>query len=138
MPILVDATPTQAGTGLDLCDLWLNVASNLADCQAFTYVSGMAPSTGVRVEVRELAGGRRRAVRRAGRGRAYTWNLTRVTRPQVHWLEDHAGVLMCIRDDRGRKWYGLYDTAGFDEPNWTKDRASISLTLVEVTHTEAV
>lgn len=135
MAIVVDDTPS-TDTDLDLCDLWLNDAANLADCQAFTWVSGTTPNIEVRAEVRALANGRLRMVSRAGRVASTTWNLTRISRPQVDWLEAHAGRLVCVRDDRGRKFYGVYLSVPVDEPNWTKARASTQLTLQQVTHSE--
>jgi hypothetical protein len=85
-----------------------------------------------------LAGGRERLVTTAGSPQSYGWKMSRVDRAQIDWLEDHVGRVLCVRDDRGRKFYGTYLSSPIDEANWSKTRGAVDLSLRSVTHTEAV
>lgn len=137
MPIVVDDTPNP-GTTLDLTGtLWLNDAADLSDLVRFEYVESLSPSVEQPGEVRMLAGGRERLVTTAGRPKSYSWSLSRVTREQIQWIEAHVGRVLCVRDDRGRKFYGTYLTAPFNESTFSHDRSTASLTLESVTHFES-
>lgn len=143
MAIIVDLTDTP-GTGLDLCAVWLNDAANLADVHAFQYVGdSLSASTMARVEVRQLAN-RRRLIRRGSVGVADLAETMQVTliqcdRDEVAWLKSKTGVLLCVRDHVGTKFYGTFveaprevATTGPD----SRDRMDVRLSLDEVTHSE--
>ena len=72
------------------------------------YTAGWSDQTVKRVEVREMAGGRLRAVTRAGSRRSLGWTMRKLTKAQVLLAEDWAGRVVMIRDRQGRKEYGVY------------------------------
>lgn len=145
MAIIVDPAAT-LGTGLDLCAVWLNDAANPADVQAFEYVGDtLSATTSARVEVRQLAN-RRRLIRRgnvgaADRAESMQVTLIRCDRQQVAWLKSKTGVLVCVRDHVGTKFYGVFIEAPREVATVGKDyrdRADVRLTLDEVSHSEVV
>lgn len=118
-----------------LNSVWLNLA---ADPTVYLWLPTMASlsiSTGQDGEVRRLANGRLRLVKRAGQARSASVDIEGATRTEVEWLEDHVGDLVCVRDDRGRKFFGVYMSVDADEIR-ANDYAGVSLALVEVTHSE--
>lgn len=145
MAIIVDLTGVP-GTGLDLCAVWLNDAADPADVYAFEYVGdSLSSTTTARVEVRQLAN-RRRLIRRGNVGAAdlaesMQVTLVRCDREQVAWLQSKTGVLLCVRDHVGTKFYGVYSEAPREVTTTGqdfRDRMDVRLSLDEVTHSEAV
>jgi hypothetical protein len=59
-------------------------------------------------------------------------------REKVAWLEGHVGELMCARDDRGRKVYGLYSKVETGEYRTEPELGDIALDFVEVSHDEGL
>lgn len=123
---------------LDLRTVWLNLASDLTDSVAFPSMASLAFAKAAQPEVRRLAGGRRRLLRRVGDVRTFSLTLPGLDRAQVAWLEGHVGDVVCVRDDRGRKVYGVYTQVEVQEYPTRPDLAGASVTLVEVHHAEAV
>jgi len=120
-----------------LATLWLNDASALSDSQSFPYMSKMAAVPQTPGEVRPYANGRYRAINRAGVQSRHNVTLPACSRMQIAWIEAKAGQLLCIRDDRGRKYYGVYYNPTIDEHPYDTN-ADVTLSLIEVTHSEAV
>ena len=123
---------------VELSAVFLNLAADPADFRAFYTVTSLQPSTEVRSNVRVLANGRMRSVKQAGKPRSYSFKVEQISREDVAWLEEHVGELMCIRDDRGRKFFGVYSSVTFDESTLWNDRADVSISFVEVSYSEAV
>lgn len=143
MPIIVDL-PVPAGTGLDLCAVWLNDAAEPFDAQAFAYIGDtLSATTTARVEVRQLAN-RRRLIRRGSvtgpvdLAESFQVTLVRCTREQVAWLRSKTGVLLCVRDHVGSKFYGVYTEAPRTVSAAYRDRIDVNLSIDQVTHSEAV
>lgn len=89
-------------------------------------------------EVRQLASGRARLVLKAGGvKRSIAASLPLLDRTDVEWLEARAGILVCVRDDRGRKIWATFLTVPVDE-NQGLATADVSLSLAEVSHSEIV
>ncbi|QDC24799.1 hypothetical protein FE374_09395 [Georgenia yuyongxinii] len=84
------------------------------------------------------AGGRVRVMRRAGANRSWSLGLPALTQEQTRWLEDRVGVLLCVRDNRGHKMFGTYMGTQVDEIPSTDKIADVSLTVTEVSWSEAV
>lgn len=126
-------------SALTLSAFFLNLASDPSDFQAFSYVTQTTPGKQSSAQVRTMANGRLRVFRQAGAPRSASWKLEKVTPAQVVWLEAHVGDLMCVRDDVGRKWFGVYTSLQADEDMYPDRRgeASVSLSLSEVTYSEA-
>lgn len=138
MPILVDSSSSQSGTALNLRPgLWVNVADNPADLRHFRYLSALEFDKTVQGEVRQLANGTRRVVRRAGHARGGRVTLTG-PRADLDWLDQNAGETMCFRDDAGRKFYGVFFEAPFSERSLPRGRPEVALQITSVTFSEAV
>lgn len=127
-------------SALTLTSFFLNLASDPSDFQAFPYVTQTQPQKQTDAQVRVMANGRLRVVRSAQVQRTASWALGKVSPDQVAWLEDHVGDLMCVRDDVGRKWFGIYSSVQADEDLFPDRRgeATVTLNLTEVTYSEAV
>ncbi len=142
MPIIVDLATTP-GTGLDLSAVWFNTATDLADVRSFEYTGeALSANTQARVEVRQLAN-RRRLIQqgaggRVGRVESLSITLVRCDRDQVAWLRDRTGVLMCVRDHVGTKFYGTWVEAPREIATAYRDRIDVKITIDQVTHSEAV
>lgn len=133
MAIIVDPSATP-GTGVVLTRLWLNSAADPSDVMSFRAFT-FTPAKAVDAEVRLLAGGRRRLIRRAGQARSHGVSIRRPTLGQRQWLDDHVGELVTIRDPRGGKYHGVYLSV---QVPYTVDGANdVTLSLTEVTHSEA-
>lgn len=140
LPVVhLNGTPIDFRTGtLNLQTVWLNLASDLTDMVSFPSMASLSFAKAAQPEVRRLAGGRHRLLRRVGDVRTFSLSLPGIDRDQVAWLEGHVGDVVCVRDDRGRKVYGTYTQVEVQEYSTRPDLAAASLTLVEVHHAEAV
>lgn len=142
MPIIVDL-PVDLGAGLDLSAIWLNDAADPVDCRAFAQAGdSFSVSTTARVEVRQLAN-RRRLIRRgsvsgADLAESLSVTLVQCDRAQVAWLRSKTGVLLCVRDTVGTKFYGVYVEAPREVAAAYRDRIDVKLSLDQVTNSEAV
>lgn len=143
MPIIVDLTGTP-GTGLDLCAIWINVASELADARGFTKVGGpLSANTKARAEVRQNAN-RRRLIRQGSvtglddLAETMQVPLVHLDRGDVGWLRDRTGQLLCFRDHVGTKFYGTYlETPREVQPQF-RDWIDVRLSVDQVTHSEHI
>lgn len=142
MPIIVDLTGPP-GTGLDLSAIWLNTATDLSDVRSFTKVGGpLSANTKARAEVRQLANRTRLiALGSAGvvdRVESEQVSLVHLDRDDAAWLKARTGVLMCIRDHVGTKFYGTWVEAPRQVQPQFRDWIDVSLSIDQVTHSEAV
>lgn len=117
--------------------LWLNLVSDPSQRQHFDLMNAMQVTTTQLGEVRRYASGRQRSVRQAGRTRAITATLPACSVEQIKWLQDNQGETLCIRDDRGRKLWGVYYSLPVDEHRYNGE-ADVTLALSEVTRVEGV
>jgi hypothetical protein len=117
--------------------VWLNDALNPSDYASFPLMAALNVTTSQSGEVRQYAGGRTRLVLKAGTPRNISLDLPELDRAQVAWLESHVGKLVLVRDDRGRKIWAAYITAGIDEAQGHKT-ASAGIGLTEVSYTEVL
>ena len=143
MPIIVDL-PRGPGTGLDLTAVWLNTAADPADARAFVKVGGpLSATTRARVEVRQLAN-RRRLIRRGSAGAAVDLaesllvTLVHLDREKAAWLRARTGVLMCVRDHVGTKFFGVYSESPREVQPHERDWIEVKLSIDQITHSEAV
>lgn len=141
MPIIVDPILTP-GAGVDLCAVFLNTAGNPSDFRAFEHVGdALNPTTTVRAEVRQLAN-RRRLIRRGTitgdiAAESYVITLPRCTSADVVWLRAHVGILLCVRDHKGSKFYGAYLDVPREIQTGFPDRTGVKITVDEVTYSES-
>lgn len=119
-----------------LGQLWLHDAAELSDSIAVeVHEITHAPAVNVRTD--PYAGGNFRAVVVAGVQANTAVTLSFLTDEQQAWLRAHIGVLVCYRDPRGEKFYGLYTGDGF-KPRQMPNSWSVGLSVAEVTVDEAV
>lgn len=142
MAIIVDLSGVP-GTGLDLSAVWFNTASGLADVRAFAYIGdSLSSSTAARAEVRQLAT-RRRLIRQGDASGAIDLiesmqvTLVRCDQEEVAWLRARTGVLMCVRDHVGTKFYGTWLESPREVQSTYRDRIDVKLSIDQVTHSEA-
>lgn len=143
MPIVVDL-PGPPGTGLDLCAIWVNDASDLSDARSFQKVGGpLSLNTKARGEVRQLAN-RRRLIRQGSvsgdddLAETLQVALVHLDRPAALWLRDRTGTLLCFRDHVGSKFYGTYLETPREVQPHDRDWIEVRLSVDQITHTEAV
>ena len=122
---------------VDLTTLWLNVVADPADYQWFPFMAALSRAKTKPGRTVALAGGRVRAIRQAGQAVEWEMDLPHCTPQQTAWLEQHAGDLLCARDDRGHKVFGVIWTVPVSEHSYNDD-GDVSVTLSEITFSEAV
>lgn len=120
-----------------LAEFYIHDAADLSD-HVMSHGFGSASYTDVGAgEVRTYAGGRRRVIRRKGRGQTYELTMPAVSSTVIGWLEEHIGSTVLIRDPRGRKVWGVYFSTDMDyKPGPVAP--DVSLTIQSVTASEAV
>lgn len=132
--------PTVAGPApvvARLRTLWINDAADPGDVMAFAFMASLSVGTAARGEVRTYAGGRRRAIVRAGLARSPRASLPWCTRAQVAWLEAHVKRLVWVRDHTGRRIAGMYFGVEVSEHRFN-DEADVELAIEEVSASDAV
>jgi hypothetical protein len=101
-------------------------------------VSAVGEQGGKRGEARWRANGRRVAVTQAGQKVEIPLTFDVVSdRALLATIRSWEGVLLLYRDPRGRKVWGLFWQPEIEE-NVAVDVATVSLTIVEISHSEAV
>jgi len=106
--------------------------------QVLLEVTSLSETDGKAGEVRHYANGRRRVISRTSRHRTVPLEFDLVDeRDTLETLRGWCGQVVLYRDPRGRKVYGVFHELDIDE-NVSTDFASVSLTLTEVTYSEAV
>lgn len=143
MAILVDLSGPP-GTGLDLTAVWFNVAADMSDVRAFHKVGGpLSLNSRARAEVQQLAN-RRRLVREGDVTGAIDLAdslqvpLVHLNRDDAAWLRNRTGVLMCVRDHVGTKFFGTWLETPREVQSQFRDWINVSLSIDQVTHSEAV
>lgn len=121
---------------VDLATVWLNPAADLSDGRAFPTLGALTVTTAREGEFRRYTSGRFRTVLRPGSTRTAEIQLASLDREAVAWLELHVGDLLCVRDHVGRKFYGAFLSVPAVEHRYNTE-ADVTLTLTEITHTEA-
>jgi hypothetical protein len=115
----------------------LSRASDLADVIELD-VSALSEQGGKRGEVRWRSNGRRVSVARAGRGTELPLTFDVVAdRPLLDTIRSWEGVPLLYRDPRGRKVWCVFWQPEIEE-NVAVDVATVSLTLEELSYSEAV
>lgn len=118
-------------------DIYIYVESDMSDYQQFTYYQPVREWFDNDGTVRRYAGGRVRSVTRAGKFRKVYVELAWVTREQLEWLVDNVGVLMMLKDNKGRVVFGVYSQVNILDQR-VFDEAIVSIVLDEVTHSVEV
>ena len=119
-----------------LSTVWLNDLGNVSDYIVFENLAAMTVNKAVTGDVRRLAGGRRRLVRRKGKAYTHTLTLDHCDAGQRAWLDAHVGQVICIRDDRGRKVFGVYAQSDVTEHKYSDELGTVQIAVREVFHAE--
>ncbi len=110
---------------LQLNKTWINL---VADGTAVS--ANSAPAREIEYQVpgenRLYASGRRRSITRAGEEGRYTVTLLMLTPAQVETLRSWAGLEVQARDNRGRRFVGVFRTL---QPREVRDRDRYHVTV---------
>jgi hypothetical protein len=115
----------------------LNAVEDPSNYVTFRFLTQFSRQQTKPGRIQRMAGGRTRVIRQAGMSRSWDLGFKYVTPEQKEWLEDHSGVVMCVRDDRGHKMFGTY--LGVDVSEWMYNhQGEASLMFQEVSFSEHV
>lgn len=119
-------------------NLWLSLAADLTQLQTFPYLSANSSAPKIQVSTKLYAGGNYRVVRQRGRQSTQQFTLLCCTAAQRQLIEfDWLGELLVVRDDRGRKYFGVYADPQVTEHPYN-DECDITITMQEITKSESV
>lgn len=120
---------------LTLRKVWINLMETGASVSANS--SDRGRSKGIDGAVQKFAGGRQRSISAVGVKGTFAFTLRDVNDETLNTLTLWMGQTVCLRDHRGRKYFGVYyDLA--EEERKDLDLYDVSLTLNEVTYQEGV
>ena len=91
---------------VDLTELWVHDATDLDDFRRFESL-GESVTPSRRVEVREYAGGRTRAITGPARPVIGDWDVSLFDGEDLDWLESVLGALVLVRSPSGRNIWGV-------------------------------
>jgi hypothetical protein len=124
-------------TAVTLTTVVLNDAEDPSDLLVLSRLTKLSrnPIRGGRVQ--RVAGGRFRAIVQAGVQETWTLTASKVSLTDQAWIEAHAGRVLCVRDDAGRKAFGVYLEVPSDDRPYPRT-ADLSLEIRGVTWIEAL
>lgn len=122
---------------IQLDGVWVHDFSDFSDYVVLLYASGLQRQRSTDTDVQKLAGGRLRAVRRAGTKDTWDLSAAALDRDQVAWLEARAGQTVMVRESRGNILFAVFPDVTVDEHDYDAE-ADVSVTLQEVTASAAV
>ena len=123
---------------VNLRGVFFNVAADPADRLAVMEGGDLARVREAPGRVVRGAGGRVRVIRRAGTAQSWSLSLPGVTGAAAVWLEDHVGQLVCVRDVRGHKVFGVFLAVDMGDVPGPDELVEVSLAVSEVSYSEAV
>lgn len=121
---------------LTLQQAWLSLAADPTQALLLKWTGQRSFVPDLPTDVRRYAGGRARAVTRAGRIRTVSIPA-RVLPAELDTLETWRGATLLYRDGLGSRWWCVI-TAMPWQPTDSGRRRDVALTLTEVTYTEGV
>lgn len=122
---------------LNLTAIWINLMSSGAAVSAQS-AQGRGEGYTTAGSVRSYAGGRQRSVMTVGEAGSYAFVLRLVPRSTVDTLRTWAGQAVQVRDNKGRRFFGVYYALAISE--WVDSSTvwDLAITLSVVTANEAV
>jgi hypothetical protein len=121
-----------------LTRLWLNLASDPSRSWSFAYITGLQSQPAIGASSAPYAAGNYRMSGTPGRQSQLPVTLTAVSRYDRYALEfELPKQLLCVRDDRGRKFYGYYSNPQATEHLYN-DECDMTLTFLEVAYSETL
>ena len=119
---------------ITLTKLWINLAETGESVAAQS--NSRTANRSSEGDVRQYAGGRQRAVTTVGLQGKYAFTLVRISFAQLRKLEEWVGQTVCVRDNRGNKFFGVYFSVPWEEPDREPDEYNCTISLEEVTFVE--
>lgn len=120
---------------LNLTRTWVNLLATGAAVSGATG-RGRGESYSVPGEMRTYLGGRRRSITAAGEVGTYKFTMLRLPRVSVETLRSWTGQGVQVRDNKGRRYFGVYydvDVGEYLDAKW-----DVSITLSVMTQAEGV
>lgn len=114
-----------------------NLASDPSQVLVIDWVTQINPAPQTPGEDRMYGTGRYRALTAGTRQQTVALAFAGCDPATVAQLEAWDGVLLCYRDDSGRKFFGTYRSPQITRHSYNAD-ADVSLTFTETTYFEAV
>lgn len=124
-------------TTVILATVWLSDAANSSDYMSFPLMGGLSRKRSRNASFDTMASGRQRRIISAGSPRSWSLDLPNCTRDQLDWLESHGEATLCVRDDRGHKFFAGFSDDDIAEHAYDLE-GDFTLTLQEITFSEAV
>lgn len=119
---------------LTLDRTWVNLLTTGEAVSAYTG-RGRSRQAETEGSVQRLAGGRFRSVSTVGVRRTQTFMLRDVSASQLETLEQWVSQTVIVRDNRGRKMYGVYYQVGYAD-GMNPSYYDVQLDVTEVTYQE--
>jgi hypothetical protein len=119
-----------------LLQTWVTLVSTGQSVKGYT-ARGRSRTATKEGETRRLAGGRFRAIGTLGVRRAQTFALRDVSLADISTLESWVGQLVLVRDNRGRRMFGVYWSVPYSDrqdPNYY----DVQLDVTENSYEEGV
>ena len=120
---------------LDLRHTWINLVATGDEVHCKT--ASRSESNESEGDVRTYASGRRRYFSKAGVKESMSFTLVDVTPDDLATLKDWKDDLVLVRDYKGRKMYGTYNSLSVTDSK-TAAFHQVVMTVTEVTHAEGV
>lgn len=114
-----------------LHEVWINLLSTGEAVHAYSSDRGRV--TGMTGDVRQYAGGRQRAVSTEGVKGQFTFKLRDVTDDDIELLKSWYGDPVCVRDYRGRVYFGVFWSLTETERGHI-ELYDVALTVQEITY----
>lgn len=124
-------------TAVTLTTVVLNDAEDPSDLLVLSRMTKLSRNPIKSGRVARVAGGGFRAIVQAGVQETWTLTASKVALDDQAWIEAHAGRVVCVRDDAGRKAFGIYLEVPSDDRAYPRT-ADLALEIAGVTWTEAV
>lgn len=119
---------------ITLRKLWIHLIDTGIGLSFYTsFDRGISKS--MQGEVRTYAGGRQRSVSAVGVKETLTLTLKNVDQTSIDTLETWFGQTVCVRDHRGRRWFGVFYALEIADRR-KKTMHDVGITIYEVTYTE--
>lgn len=122
---------------LTLSKMFINLMSSGAAVSAAS-APGRTDDFEVPGESRLYAGGRRRSITQAGQVGEFSFTLLLVTTADLATLRTWAGQLVQVRDNLGRRFFGVFRKVPASEIRGKPGRWTVGITLDVLTVDEAV
>lgn len=124
-------------TAVTLTTIVLNAAEDPSDLLVLSRMTKYRRNPAKAGRVQRVAGGAFRSIVQAGTAGSWRITASKIPLDALAWLEAHAGQVVCVRDDAGRKAFGVYLEVPSEDVAKPRS-ANVDLEVSEITWSEAV